>query len=88
MLYLLLEYVIPVKSHLLILQEEQKLSHDEDLKSLLEQLRQKISTTKQPSTFQEVRNLAMDMTSAYVGKELLQKQALLLRVTQSLLSGF
>ena len=38
----------------------------------------KISTTKQPSTLQEVCNLAMDMTSAYVGEELLQKQVLFL----------
>ena len=63
------------KSHLVILQEEKKISRDSDLQSLIEEVRQK---TCQPTTLQEVSNLAMNATIAHVGKELLQQRAILL----------
>ena len=38
---------------------------------IVEEVRQKTSTTCQPSTLQEVRNLAMNATIVHVGEELL-----------------
>ena len=66
------------KWHLVILQEEKQISRDSDLHSMLQVFRQKISTADQPSTSQQVCDLAMDKTVVYVGEELLQGKAILL----------
>lgn len=61
------------KSYLVILQEEKMLSKDSNLQYLPYEIREKIFTAT-PST----RQLAMDKTVVYVGKQLLQGMALLL----------
>ena len=59
------------KSHLILLQEEKKVSEDSDLQSTIANIRHSISTAKTPVTLQQVRDLAMDKTVIYVGEELL-----------------
>ena len=71
------------KYHLSILQEESKLSHDSDLRALLDSVRNRVCSTEVPSTPQQIDNLAMDKTILCVGHELLQHQAVLLPAAHS-----
>lgn len=66
------------KSHLIILQQEKAVSKDSDLLSTLDEYRHKVHTADQPSTLQEVHELAMDKTVVHVGEDLLQRKAILL----------
>ena len=66
------------KSHLILLQEEKKVSEDSDLQSMIANIRHSLSTAKTPSALQQVRDLAMDKTVVHVGKELLQRTVILL----------
>ena len=68
------------KSHLILLQEEKKVSEDSDLQSMIANIRHSLSTAKTPSALQQVRDLAMDKTVVHVGKELLQRTVILLPV--------
>lgn len=65
------------KSHLAILQQDDRVSTDSDLQSLLCNTRLKISNTM-ATTLEQVNDLAFDKVLLYVGEELLQGGALLL----------
>ena len=68
------------KSHLILLQEEKKVSEDSDLQSTIANIRHSLSTATTPSTLQQMRDLAMDKIVVYVGEELLQRKVILLLV--------
>jgi len=68
------------KSHLILLQEEKKVSEDSDLQSTIANIRHSLSTATTPSTLQQRRDLAMDKIVVYVGEELLQRKVILLLV--------
>ena len=63
------------KAHLTILQEEKKISHDGDLQLIIEEVKQKMY---QPTTQEEVRDLAIKVTITHVGEQLLQQRGALL----------
>ena len=66
------------KCHSILLQEAKRVSNDSDLQSILADVRHKIATTQIPGRFQQVCDLAMDKTVVYVGKQLLQRNPILL----------
>ena len=66
------------KSHLIILQQEKAVSKDSDLLITPDEFRHKIHTADEPSTLQQVHELAMDKLVVHVGEQLLQRKAILL----------
>ena len=75
------------KSHLQILREIPTVSTDDDLLALINQL-QKITTNELIKTTDDVINNAIYRTTLYVGRKLLQQEALLLPSVCEVFSGF